>query len=89
VNDLIDNPLTLPRNERGYEWERRSKFQDAFTFRLVTHDGNAYTFDIRTGEMLSSHRPWRWLVGAGLIGLVCLGVVTWLARVAWRRQAIA
>ena len=80
VNDLIDNPLALPHTERGYEWERRSEFQDVFTFKLTTHDGNVFTFDIRTGEMLSSHRPWRWLFGSGVIGLLCLGVVIWLAR---------
>jgi hypothetical protein len=56
------------------------------TYTLKPGDGSSFVFDISTGEIIQSHRPWRIVVGtlSALLALINIAL-GWQVRRAWNR----
>jgi hypothetical protein len=81
IDDLTVSWL-LSHCPNGMVWLRHDRF-DATRSRCTiwTHDGNSFTFDVRTGEIVSRFVLWRWAVGV----LLTAGVIVLAARYLSRR----
>jgi len=86
IRELVDLSLMLRRTASHFFWKKRGRFDDArLEYSLETMDGNRFVFDVRTGEVVSAHRPARAiLVGAHVV--VGALVIVILARVVVRRR---
>lgn len=90
IGELVAVPSRLPRSVSHFQWRAQSEFdRERMQFHVRTHDGGRFTFDVRTGELLSAQPAepdlsLAWLaVGAG-------GTVTAVAGCfVWRRRARA
>jgi hypothetical protein len=81
VDDLTTSWL-LSDSPSGRIWFRQDRFDEAnLQYTVWTSDGNSFTFDIRTGEIVSRFVWWRWGIGIPLtVGAVTL--VAWC--LSWR-----
>jgi hypothetical protein len=67
IDELVGNPKFLPRSVSHFRWRGDHQFNDsAGTWAIRTLNGEYYTFDISTGEILSSFRLRRWIFGVGV-----------------------
>ncbi|MBP3956253.1 hypothetical protein J8F10_13265 [Gemmata sp. G18] len=84
IGELVDRPDRLPRSASHFYWRGGDSFDDArLEYALVTHDGNRFVFDARTGAITSQTRatPSAWWAVGGLATVaagVALGL--WLSR---------
>jgi len=62
ISDLVARPSKLPRTVSHYAWMEEAELdQDKKELFLKTQNGEEYSFDVTTGEILTSTRdgPWR------------------------------
>jgi hypothetical protein len=61
VNWLVDDKSKLSRSvSQHFTWELSSQLDDArLEYSLQTVDGNTFTFDVSTGQIVSENRPSR------------------------------
>jgi hypothetical protein len=87
IGELVDSPSSLPRLSPHFQWRSGATFDDErMEYRLTTHDGNRFVFDVRTGEIISQSRPglWAWwVIGGGATVTAIAGLCVWLGR--WAR----
>jgi hypothetical protein len=59
VNWLVDDKSRLSRSvSHHFMWESSNQFDDAhLEYTVQTVDGNTFTFDVSTGQIVSSNRP--------------------------------
>jgi hypothetical protein len=91
LRDLMDDvPLTRNDGSGPPLLVQHAALTGEFEFTVQTVDGNVFTFDIRTGEILSQPRPWGWLfhglLAFGGFALLALAVGL-VARLLWFRRA--
>lgn len=90
IGELVTNPNRLPRSDWGIGWSSEGSLdENRMEYTLTTMDGNRFTFDLRTGLIVSEARvprEWHWgWWAAG--GAVLLAVAAWLAWVLLGRAA--
>jgi hypothetical protein len=87
IRDLVDNPLLMRRSVSHFFWEKKGRFDDAgLEYHLKTMDGNRFTFDLRSGEIVSASRPARAVLLGGAVLALGVGFLVW--RVLKRRRAL-
>ena len=60
INVLVDDKSKLRRSVSHFDWRSSGRFDDSrLEYTLETVDGNTFTFDVRTGQIVSEHRPSR------------------------------
>ena len=60
INWLVDDKSKLHRSVAHFEWQSSGQFDDArLEYTLQTVDGNSFTFEVRTGQIVSENRPSR------------------------------
>jgi hypothetical protein len=80
VKDLVDFPILMPHSVSHFEWEAFARQDDPkLEYEIRTLHGERYVFDMATGEMISSFRLPRWIVG-----IIVLVVAVFLER-RWMR----
>jgi hypothetical protein len=86
VSDLVDVPKWLYSEGSDFvSWSRNGEFDESrMQYSLDTVDGNHFVFDVRTGEILSSSRPVRWVVRGAVLVVTLVGIV--FAWVRWRTR---
>jgi hypothetical protein len=74
ADELTSAFILLPSSASGTIWLRDDDFDEAnLKYSVSTYDGNSFTFDVRTGAVVSSRKPWR------LVGVCLLAVLTAVA----------
>jgi hypothetical protein len=85
IRQLVDFPIVLPHSVSHFRWSEEMQLHDSkLQYSVATKDGNRFNFDMRTGEIVSTIRPGRWLVG-GVLLIIGLG---WIV-LRNRRRALA
>lgn len=80
INELVGNPEFLPHSVSHFMWLGNHQLDDsAGTWAIRTLNGEYYTFDISTGEILSSFRLRRWIFGVG-VPIIVVALVLLLRR---------
>jgi hypothetical protein len=80
VRDLVDVPWLLSWSVSHFTWQENARFDATrLEYTVVTQDGNRFTFDVRSGQIVSERRPLRPIVGGiiGAIGVIALGLFAW------------
>ncbi|MGL6076983.1 MAG: hypothetical protein ACRC8S_22740 [Fimbriiglobus sp.] len=85
ITDLIDDHSHFARPETLYRWIEKAEVEGEFTYKLTTIDGNQFTFDVRTGEIVSAsrisrHSRWYLWLALGVITMAILGSLVWLRK---------
>jgi len=87
VGDLVDSTLLLPRTAAYFDWEKNITLDDANrTLVVTTNIYDKYTFDITTGEIIST-RKLSWVVGICIAIALTLGLVKITQKLKRRTQA--
>lgn len=78
IDQLADYPSLMPRSASHFSWKKMSSMDDKNkSYHLRTIHGETYRFDITTGQIVSSFRTPRWLLGTFL---VLIAVLVWWSR---------
>lgn len=86
IEDLVDFPRFLPKGKPYIQWMEAELFDEQnMTYSLHTHDGNHFVFDARSGEIVSSSRPYRTGLRA-VLGIAILIASIWVVLMAWKYQ---
>jgi hypothetical protein len=84
IKDLVQYPRLLPHSVSHFTWQEAGELDDnTLTYSLTTKQGDKYVFDVRTGEVLRSFRPFRWAAWFLLVVLVTAALTVW---VFWKRK---
>ena len=76
VGELVASPQSLPHSVGHFTWRADTELDDeARQYRVTTLHGQRYTFDVTTGEIVSSFTPFPWLVGVGIAAGVAAGAM--------------
>ena len=72
VSELVDNPGSFERSVSHYWWMQEGSQSGELEYTITTLDGNRFTFDLRTGDTISTMRMghihrWGWWVALGLV----------------------
>lgn len=85
IGELVAVPSRLPRTWSHFTWRAGSEFdRERMQFHVRTHDGGRFTFDVRTGEMLSAQPAEPDLSLVWLAVGAVTAVAVWYV---WRRRA--
>lgn len=90
LGELVNDPTQLPRTVRTRRWLRKDSWDGRSVFNIETEDGNFYTFDMKSGEIVSSFRTSafmrRWIALLLATATVAAGFAV-LRRLLKRRSA--
>lgn len=79
VSDLVFATWLMPRSVSHFRWRKETSVgDDSLTYRLVTLHGERIVFNARTGDIVDSHAPVKWVF------LALVGVLIMALRSIWK-----
>jgi hypothetical protein len=88
IRDLVDLPFALHSTVSHFFWEDSARLDERrLKYLLTTGDGNRFLFDLRTGQILSQHRPARVIMETVAVAVVLGALLAcWLGWSVIRRR---
>jgi hypothetical protein len=82
VRELVAKPQLMPHSVSHFTWRFNEELDDQDkTYKIITKHFEYYWFDVTTGEIVSSFRPYRW--ASGFLGFLAISAISYWW---WRRK---
>jgi len=69
INELVDFPFLMPASVSHFRWSYEKTLDEQNNiYSIATLHGELYKFDIKSGDIISSIRTPRWIIGTFIFG---------------------